>query len=98
MFNQPFRNLTDITIPMKNAHIERLKRRAKECHRVRGDCFQDGMLVFHYYAGLPPDLLTWWDDVTFILNDYRVSLAWTHPRTAYEDAIDAETDRLTADL
>jgi hypothetical protein len=47
---------------------------------------------------LPPDRLSWWDDVTFILNDYRVALAWTHPRMEFEDAIDTEVARLTADL
>jgi hypothetical protein len=84
---------------MKNTHIEYPKRRAKEYHRARhGDSFQGGMLIFHNYAGLPPDRLTWWDDVTFIVNDYRVALAWIHPRMAYEDAIDAEADRLTANF
>jgi hypothetical protein len=84
---------------MKNTHVEHLKRCAKNYHRTRrGDCFQNGMLIFHEYAGLLPDRLTWWDDVTFVMNDYRVALAWTHPRMAYDDAIDTETDRLTADL
>jgi hypothetical protein len=96
---QPCRQLADISIPMKNNHAEYLKRRAKDYHRVRrGDCFQGGMLIFHDYAGLPPARLTWWDDVTFTMNDYRVALAWRHPRTAYEDAIDTEVDRLTANL
>ena len=80
---------------MKNIHIEYLKRRAKEYHRTRRrDCFRDGMLIFHEYGDLSPDRLTWWNDVTFIMNDYRVALAWTHPRMAYEDTIDTEADRL----
>jgi hypothetical protein len=82
---------------MKNHHVERLKYRAKQYHRnKREDHFNNGMLVFHDYTGLPSDRLTWGDDVTFIINDYRVALAWTHPRMAYEEAIDAETDRLAA--
>lgn len=84
---------------MKNSHVERLKQRAKQYHRARrGDHFEGGIMCFHHYDGLPADRLTWWDDVTFVLSDYRVALAWTHPRMAYEDAIDAEADRLTADL
>ena len=84
---------------MKNPHVERLKHRAKQYHRARrGDHFEGGIMCFHHYDGLPADRLTWWDDVTFVLSDYRVALAWTHPRMAYEDAIDAEADRLTTDL
>ncbi|NMM38333.1 MAG: hypothetical protein HHJ09_12660 [Glaciimonas sp.] len=84
---------------MKNPHVERLKRRAKQRHRARrGDHFEGGIMCFHHYDRLLADRLTWWDDVTFVLNNYRVALAWTHPRMAYEDAIDAEADRLTADL
>lgn len=84
---------------MKNPHVERLKLRAKQYHRTRrGDNFQGGIRSIHIYDGLPPDRLSWWDDVTFILNDYRVALAWTHPRMEFEDAIDTEVARLTADL
>ncbi len=84
---------------MKNLHIERLKIRAKQYHRTqRADHFQDGMLIFHAYDGLPMERLTWWDDVTFIVNDYRAALIWTHPRMAYEDAIDTEADRSTSNF
>src|SRR5437899_1038216 len=84
---------------MKNPYVERLTRRAKQYHRAhRGDHFEGGIMCFHRYDGLPAERMTWWDDVTFIVNDYRVALAWTHPRIAFEDAIGAEADRLTADL
>ena len=86
-------------IKMKNVHVEDLKRRAKQYHRAeRGGHSKNDIMFFHRYDGLPTDRLTWWDDVHFILNDYRVMLAWIHPRMAFEDAIECETDRLTAHL
>jgi len=84
---------------MKNPYVEGLKLRAKQYHRTRrGDYFEGGIKSFHLYDGLPPDRLSWWDDVTFILNDYRVALAWHHPRMAFEDAIDDEALRLAVDI
>lgn len=84
---------------MKNKFIERQKVAAKQYHRSRrGDHFENGIRIFHGYNGANPNDLSWWDDVTFVLNDYRVTLAWVHPRMVYEDRIDEEVDRLTADL
>ena len=84
---------------MKNRHVENLKKGAKQYHRrQRHDRIRDGMLILHDYSGLLSDRLTWRDEVTFINNDYRVALAWIHPRMAFEDAVDAETDRLVPDL
>jgi hypothetical protein len=86
-------------IAMKNPHIESLKLLAKQHHRTRsGGHFDKGIKTYHRYDDLPSERLTWWDDVAFILNDYRVELAWHHPRMAYEDAIEAEVDRLVLDL
>lgn len=84
---------------MKNFRSEQNKILAKQFHRTRrvGN-FDNEIMSFHSYDRLPPDRLTWWDDVTFIINDYRVALAWTHPRMAFEDAIDSETDRQTEHL
>jgi hypothetical protein len=42
--------------------------------------------------------LSWWDDVTFIVNDYRVALAWVHPRMEYQDRIQDEALALTEHL
>lgn len=42
--------------------------------------------------------LSWWDNVTFVLNDYRVALARVHPRMVCEDMIEDEVERLTAEL
>lgn len=36
--------------------------------------------------------------MTFILNDYRVALAWIHPRMAYEDMIEDAVTGMTADI
>ena len=35
----------------------------------------------------PNAKLGWWHDIAFKLNDYRVSVAWCHPRHHYADAI-----------
>ena len=35
----------------------------------------------------PNQVLSWWDDVAFIMGDYRVAVAWVHPRTVYSDQI-----------
>jgi hypothetical protein len=88
-----------MAIGMKNLHIERLKRLAKQHHRTQsGEHFEKGVKAYRDYDGLPPERLTWWDDVAFILNDYRVELAWHHPRMAYEDAIEAEQAMRTANF
>ncbi len=84
---------------MKNKTVECLKLSAKQYHRSRrGDHFDSGIRVFHLYNDFDPSRLSWWDDVTFILNDYRVALAWIHPRMAYEDMIADEVARITANF
>lgn len=84
---------------MKNKTVEHLKIKARQYHRSkRGDHFEDGILIFHLYDATDHSRLTWWDDVTFILNDYRVALAWIHPRMAYEDMIEDAVTGMTADI
>lgn len=74
---------------MKNPHIERRKQGAKLFHRNNTQTqYEDGVIVRHVYSPDNPERLTWWDDTGFILNDYRVLVAWTHPRNAYKDAVD----------
>ncbi len=73
---------------MKNKHLEQLKRKAKLYHQnSRGKHFENGVIVRHIYDIEHPQKLSWWDDVIFILNDYRVNVAWTHPRYAYDDKV-----------
>ena len=84
---------------MKNKTVEYLKLSAKQYHRSKqGDHFENGIRIYHLYDAADQSRLSWWDDVTFILNDYRVTLAWVHPRMAYEDMIDEEVARMTADF
>lgn len=74
---------------MKNKHREQLKQRAKLYHRnSRGQHFENGVLVRHMYDIENPQKFSWWDDVTFILNDYRVNVAWIHPRYAYSNKVE----------
>ena len=75
---------------MKNIYVENLKRRAKIYHQSnkRNRHLERDILVHHIYA-YHEDLerLTWWDDFGFILNDYKVAVAWEHPRQRYADEI-----------
>ncbi|MBC3920055.1 hypothetical protein H8L32_21490 [Undibacterium sp. CY18W] len=74
---------------MKNRHIEELKRKAKLHHKnARDRHFENGIVVRHVYDIENPEKLSWWDDVLFILNDYRVNVAWTHPRYVYKSMVD----------
>ena len=52
---------------------------------------QDGLFIPHSYAETPPDSLSWWDDVGFILNGRRVIVWWQHPRQVYADALDEQS-------
>lgn len=84
---------------MKNKTVEHLKIVAKQYHRTRrGDHFEKGIRIFHIYDASDQSRLSWWDDVTFVLNDYRVALTWIHPRMAYEDMIKDEVARMTAEM
>ena len=84
----------------KNRHIGRMRRMAKLFHRNdRTTPFErGGIIVRHDYSFVAPDALTWWDDVGFILNDYRVSVHLVHPRMRYQDLIEDEAHRLTDHL
>lgn len=84
----------------KNRHIERMRRMAKLFHRNdRTTHFtRGGIIVRHDYRYVAPDALTWWDDVGFILNDYRVSVHLVHPRQHYLDLIEDEAHQLTDHL
>lgn len=42
--------------------------------------------------------LTWWDDVQFVLNDYRVAVNFTHPRYQYENQVKALASGAVAHL
>lgn len=84
---------------MKNSHIEKLKHMAKLAHRNDSRSrYEDGIVVRHVYDDLNPKDLTWWDDTGFILNDYKVCIAWNHPRNAYnyatEELAHIEVDHL----
>jgi len=46
------------------------------------------LYVPHSYAEKQPDVLSWWDDVGFILNRRRVIVWWCHPRDVYRNAIE----------
>lgn len=82
---------------MKNRHIEQLKQKAKLHHRnARGRHFENGIIVRHVYDIENPEKLSWWDDVLFILNDYRVNVAWTHPRYVYKSMVDESAYRALA--
>lgn len=73
---------------MKNPHIESLIRQAKLTHRHdrRFYLSTDGIRARHAYDDHRG--LTFWDDVQFVLNDYRVSVHFMHPRYVYETQAD----------
>jgi hypothetical protein len=89
---------------MKNAHIERLRRQAKETHRHAAEAYGlDGVAQIYEFRAEP----TWWTDTAFVLNDYRVAVAFVHPRMVYEDKVEElalervahlYTDRWAGDL
>jgi hypothetical protein len=74
---------------MKNHHIERLIQSAKLAHRndQRFYLSPEGIQVRHVYDDSAR--LTWWDEVQFVLNDYRVSVNFTHPRYQYQNQVKA---------
>lgn len=78
---------------MKNSYQEKLKKSAKVFHKNnRGEKFTNGIIFWHQYDEAGTTKLSWWDDVSFILNDYLVQVAWIHPRMAFKDR--AEDDAL----
>ncbi len=71
---------------MKNFYQEKLKISAKAFHKNnRGENFTNGIIISHHYDEADMTKLSWWNDVSFILNDYLVQVAWIHPRMAFKD-------------
>lgn len=84
---------------MKNRYQENLKKSAKLYHRnKRNSNFIQGLIHFHQYDAENASTLSLWDDVDFILNDYRVVVTWSHPRYAYQDSIKSEAHKSIAHL
>ncbi|NOT65658.1 MAG: hypothetical protein HOP06_06500 [Methylotenera sp.] len=84
---------------MKNSYQEHIKRLAKLNHRhQRGKNYINGMLIRHLYPAEKATQLSGWDDVSFILNDYRVNVAWIHPRQDYLDHLQSEASKRVAHL
>ena len=80
---------------MKNLHQQNLKKSAKQYHRnTRSSNFVVGLLQYHQYDKESSSALSWWDDVDFILNDYRVIVTWIHPRQDYQDHVNTEPTKV----
>lgn len=79
---------------MKNTYQESLRKQAKMYHRnERGSVFTNGLLIKHSYEYASKTNLSWWDDVDFVLNNYRVSVEWIHPRQDYLDHVESESHK-----
>lgn len=73
---------------MKNRQCELHRRLARQYHRnMRGDSFEQDILLRHDYGEVDPNGLSWWDDVMFILGKVRINVSWRHPRQDYHDLI-----------
>ncbi len=73
---------------MKNLYYQSLRQSAKNFHsRQHGDHFEKGIKPQYDYSDEETTKLSWWDDVTFILNDYRVHVSLSHPRWHYKETI-----------
>lgn len=84
---------------MKNPHQQNLKKSAKLYHHnTRNSNFVARLIQYHQYDQESSSALSWWDDVDFILNDYRVIVAWIHPRQDYKDYVETEAHKNTAHL
>lgn len=84
---------------MKNPYQEEIKRLAKRSHRdQRSQHYVNGMLIRHQYPDEKLSQLSWWDDVDFIHNDYRVIVTWIHPRQDYQDHMESEASKQVAYL
>ncbi|CAG0931559.1 MAG: hypothetical protein EFKGCFLK_01882 [Rhodocyclaceae bacterium] len=84
---------------MKNHRIEQLHRLARQYHRNRrGDSFEQGILLRHYYGEVDPHGLSWWDDVMFVHGKVRINVAWQHPRNVYQGMIEEAAMKATAHL
>lgn len=64
-------------------------KRMKEYHQKTRLQLTDGIRIYHCLPGAeePQPVkgfeLSFWDDVQFVVNNYRVTIYWTHPRYAY---------------
>jgi hypothetical protein len=84
---------------MKNSYQEKLKISAKVFHKNnRGEKFTNGVIIWHQYDEANTTKLSWWEDVSFILNDYLVQVAWIHPRMAFKDRAEDDAHRKVAHL
>ena len=73
---------------MKNLFYQSVRHAAKHFHsQQHGDCFVKGIKPQYDYSDVERTKLSWWDDVTFIMNDYRVHVSWSHPRWYYKESI-----------
>jgi hypothetical protein len=79
---------------MKNNYEENLKKSANRYHcNARNANFIKGLLQFHQYDPERSSTLSWWEDVGFILNDYRVIVKWVHPRHEFLDQMQSEAHK-----
>ena len=84
---------------IKNSYQEKLKKSAKVFHKNnRGEKFTNGVIIWHQYDEAGITKLSWWDDVSFILNDYLVQVAWIHPRMAFKDRAEDDAHKKVAHL
>jgi hypothetical protein len=82
---------------MKNRHIQKLITSSKlSSKNARCENFDNGILTYHDYSEINSKL-SWWADVLFILNDYRVDVMWQHPRLVFADHISKELILLNED-
>lgn len=74
---------------MKNPLFELRRRQLREYHKSHPwDRLINGMRIYHVYGGEYTKPLTWWDDVGFVRNKYKVMVWWIHPRMAYRDEVE----------
>lgn len=75
------------TKDMKNSNQERMRRFRRQYHRSHPwRLGASGHYIPHDYS--QGRILSWWDDVGFVLNGRRVMVWWVHPRMKYQDAIE----------
>jgi hypothetical protein len=84
---------------MKSSYQEKLKISAKFFHKNnRGEKFTNGVIIWHQYDEANTTKLSWWDDVSFILSNYLVQVAWIHPRMAFKDRAEDDAHKKVAHL
>lgn len=73
---------------MKNKKFEYNRRKMKETHRNNGMRLDThrGIHAYHLYPEPLRDK-AWWDDFSFIRNNYKVVVWFTHPRMIYHDKV-----------